>query len=155
MLGLLEKGVKLKLSLFIGPPADENEEILSPVFQDGLCSNGWVCEHRWPQIYRMIEFRNAVEGTKVENWWTDENDQIAFSRGSKGFIAFTNAGDFSQTLQTGLPAGVYCDIVSGSLENSTCTGKSVTVQEDGTATIEIAEDETDGFLAIHVNAKLS
>jgi alpha-amylase len=28
----------------------------------GTCGNGWVCEHRWRQIYNMVEFRNVVEG---------------------------------------------------------------------------------------------
>lgn len=103
----------------------------------------------------MVEFRNAVEGTGINDWWTDDNQQIAFGRGNKGFIAFTNYGDLKETLQTGLPAGVYCDVISGGLENGKCTGKSVTVNADSTAYFELGADEDDGVLAIHVNARLS
>ena len=54
--------------------------------------------------------------------------------------------------QTCLPAGTYCDIISGSkLSNGTCTGKTVTVYNNGTAYITINSGEQDGVLAIHVD----
>jgi len=28
----------------------------------GTCGDGWVCEHRWRQIFNMVEFRKVVEG---------------------------------------------------------------------------------------------
>lgn len=40
----------------------------------------------------MVNFRNEVSDTKVENWWDNENNQIAFSRGNKGFIVFNTEG---------------------------------------------------------------
>jgi alpha-amylase len=140
-----------------GPPMDENENIRTPIFnEDNSCGGGWVCEHRWRQIYNMIGFRNAVQGTNVEHWWDNGSNQIAFSRGNKGFIAFN--GQFrvnmKMWLQTGLPAGVYCDVISGSKINDTCTGKSVQVFDDGKAEIKIGSEEEDGVLAIHVNARL-
>lgn len=52
--------------------------------------------------------------------------------------------------QTCLPPGTYCDIISGSKSGEVCTGKSVTVDHDGTAYIEILHVEYDGVLAIHV-----
>jgi alpha-amylase len=55
--------------------------------------------------------------------------------------------------QTCLPAGTYCDVISGSKMDGVCTGKSVTVGNDGTAYIEILEDEEDGVLAIHVGVR--
>jgi alpha-amylase len=51
--------------------------------------------------------------------------------------------------QTCLPAGTYCDVISGSKSNGVCTGKTVNVESDGTAYIEILNDEEDGVLAIH------
>nr|CAH7746061.1 unnamed protein product [Callosobruchus chinensis] len=46
-----------------GPP-NNNGEILGPgVKPDNTCSNGWICEHRWSQIYNMVAFRNTVHGT--------------------------------------------------------------------------------------------
>ena len=52
--------------------------------------------------------------------------------------------------QTCLPAGTYCDVISGSKLNGNCTGKIVIVGGDGTADIVILHDEEDGVLAIHV-----
>jgi hypothetical protein len=53
-------------------------------------------------------------------------------------------------LQTSLPAGNYCDIISGEKQGSSCTGKSITVNTDGMAYIEILDSESDGVLAITV-----
>lgn len=102
----------------------------------------------------MIGFRNTVKGTNIENWWSNGAQQIAFCRGNRGFVAFTNGGSIAQNLQTCLPSGVYCDVISGNLINGVCTGKSITVNSDGSGFISLAEDEEDGVLAIHVNAKL-
>ncbi|XP_069700677.1 alpha-amylase-like [Periplaneta americana] len=140
-----------------GPPQDGNGNIVSPsINSDGTCGNGWVCEHRWRQIFNMVGFRNVVAGTGLNDWWDDGNQQIAFCRGGKGFIAFNDefSSDLKQTLQTCLPAGTYCDIISGSKSNGSCTGKSVTVGSDGTGYIEILTSEDDGVLAIHADSKL-
>ena len=51
--------------------------------------------------------------------------------------------------QTCLPAGTYCDVISGSKENGRCTGKSVTVGSDGKAQIVLSKNEDDGIFAIH------
>ncbi|XP_077293276.1 alpha-amylase 1-like [Arctopsyche grandis] len=138
-----------------GPPQDGNGNIQSPSFNaDGSCGNGWVCEHRWRQIYQMVGFRNAVKGTNVNDWWDNGSNQIAFCRGGKGFIAFNNDGyDMNQTLQTCLPAGQYCDIISGSKSGSSCTGKTITVGGDGRAHISISTRDYDMHLAIHVGSQ--
>ncbi|KAI7815170.1 alpha-amylase [Rhyzopertha dominica] len=137
-----------------GPPQDRNGNIVSPVpNSSGVCDNGWVCEHRWRQIYNMVGFRNAVRGTNIANWWSNGDQQIAFSRGNRGFIAFTNGGNLSGNLQTGLPAGTYCDVISGELSNGRCTGKTITVGSNGIASIYLRSDEDDGVVAIHVNAR--
>jgi hypothetical protein len=52
--------------------------------------------------------------------------------------------------QTCLPAGNYCDVISGSKSNGVCTGKTVNVGSDGSSNIVILHDEEDGVLAIHV-----
>jgi alpha-amylase len=53
--------------------------------------------------------------------------------------------------QTCLPAGNYCDVISGSKSNGVCTGKTVNVGGDGRANIVIIHDEEDGVLAIHAD----
>jgi alpha-amylase len=62
-------------------------------------------------------------------------------------VAFNNP---SQVLQTGLPAGEYCNVIQGCATSSGCEGQTVTVNGDGTASINIEGD--DPILAIHVEA---
>ncbi|KAJ8676106.1 hypothetical protein QAD02_011892 [Eretmocerus hayati] len=143
-----------------GPPANQDGQIISPEAikynvssgsDANACGNGWVCEHRWSPIYNMIGFRNIVGNASFDNWWSNGDNQIAFSRGNRGFIAFNGqyGVDLKENLQTGLLAGAYCDLISGRLIAGKCTGKIVRVKDDGTAYIEILKDEQDGVLAIH------
>ncbi|WP_333768756.1 carbohydrate-binding module family 20 domain-containing protein [Streptomyces sp. IBSBF 2435] len=77
-------------------------------------SDGWKCQHAWPQISGMVGFRNAVSGTAVTNWWDNGNNAIAFGRGSKGYVAINHEGSaLTQTFTTSLPAGTYCDVQHG------------------------------------------
>ncbi|XP_055587971.1 alpha-amylase 2-like [Uranotaenia lowii] len=139
-----------------GPPMDANQNLVSPSFNpDGSCGNGWVCEHRWSQIFNMVEFHNAVAGTGINDWWSNGSNQIAFCRGGRGFIAFNNQNtDLNQNLQTCLPAGQYCDVISGSRGAGSCSGTTVTVDGAGRANIFIGANAVDGVLAIHVNSRL-
>ncbi|XP_065569326.1 alpha-amylase 4N-like isoform X2 [Artemia franciscana] len=136
-----------------GPPHDSNYNTINvPINADDTCGGGWACEHRWRQIYNMVAFRNTVFGTTMNDWWDDGGNQIAFCRGGKGFVAINNAGyDMKQTLQTCLPAGTYCDIISGNPDS--CV-KQITVGGDGRAYIEILAYEDDGILAIHEGSRL-
>ncbi|NWS98909.1 AMYP amylase, partial [Mionectes macconnelli] len=123
--------------------------------EDTTCGNDWVCEHRWRQIKNMVIFRNVVDGEPFSNWWDNGSNQVAFGRGNKGFIIFNNDDwNMSVYLQTGLPAGTYCDVISGQKENNKCTGKQVYVSGDGMANFQINTDAEDPFIAIHVDAKL-
>lgn len=140
----------------IGPPQDGNGNIVSPsINADGTCGNGWVCQHRWRQIYNMVVFRRHVWTVGLSNWWSNGSQQIAFARTGMGFVAFNNEGsNLIETLQTTLPAGTYCDVISGSLVNGSCTGKTVIVGSDGNANIVLGTNEEDGVLAIHTGARL-
>jgi alpha-amylase len=92
-----------------GPPSDASghTNLVS-------CGNGWECEHRWRTTENMVGFRNEVWGTAVTNWWTNGSNQLAFGRGDKGFVVFNRSGDpLTQTFQTSLPAGAYCDVTQG------------------------------------------
>lgn len=139
-----------------GPPMDANENLLSPEFNSDLsCRGEWICQHRWRQIFNMVEFRNVVGMTAVANWWDNQHNQIAFSRGNRGFIAFNLEGtDMNVWLTTGLPAGTYCDVISGNKVGETCTGKVITVFEDTRALFTIRSSDDDGVIAIHIAAKI-
>ncbi|KAL3892174.1 hypothetical protein ACJMK2_004408 [Sinanodonta woodiana] len=141
---------------WIGPPTNGDMSIKDVFINSDLsCGNGWICEHRWRQIYNMVAFRNVVFGTSLVNWWDNGNYQIAFSRGNKGFIVFNlESYNLNTRLQTGLPAGQYCDVISGNYENGSCTGSSVTVNSDGTANFFIPTSAEDPMIAIHIGAKV-
>ncbi|XP_026735020.1 alpha-amylase 2-like isoform X2 [Trichoplusia ni] len=139
-----------------GPPNDRNEDIQPPLInEDGSCEGGWVCEHRWPSIYKMVNFRNAVRDTKVENWWDNGNNQIAFSRGIKGFIVFNTEGKkLDRIFQTGLPSGKYCDIISGQRQGQICSGTTINVSNTGLASIKLSGIGDELHLAIHIGEEV-
>ncbi|WP_053979702.1 alpha-amylase [Marinagarivorans algicola] len=120
------------------------------------CGQGWVCEHRWRGIANMVNFRNyTVSDWSVNNWWDNGNNQIAFSRGDKGFVAINreDRSNLNRTLQTGMPSGEYCDIINGNFDaqTKTCEGETITVNSDGTARFNVSSLNAS---AIHVGAKV-
>lgn len=99
----------------------------------------------------MVAFRNVAYGSNVQNWWDNGDNQIAFSRGNKGFFVLNLEGsDLDQTFQTGLPAGTYCDVISGNYENGRCTGEQVVVGTGGTAQVQINGNNAEPMVAIHI-----
>ncbi|XP_065368137.1 alpha-amylase 4N-like [Calliphora vicina] len=141
-----------------GPPLTEEGHIKAPEFlENTLCDTdnvGWVCEHRWPEIRQMVQFRNLVGAEPLENWWENGENQIAFSRGSKGFVVFNMEPDteLKASLQTGLAQGVYCDVLSGLKEDNDCSGLKIEVNEDGVADINLAQGPL--AVAIYEGSKL-
>ncbi|MEU1518171.1 alpha-amylase family protein [Streptomyces sp. NPDC005811] len=104
-----------------GPP---NGGTVNACWQDG-----WKCQHAWPEILRMVAFRNATRGEAVSDWWDNGGDAIAFGRGGKGYVAINHeSGSLTRTYQTSLAAGTYCNV-----QNNT----TVTVNSSGqfTATL--------------------
>nr|WBO77589.1 alpha-amylase family protein [Streptomyces sp. SBE_14.2] len=98
-----------------GPP---NGGQVNACWQDG-----WKCQHKWPEIIRMVGFRNATRNQAVTNWWDNGNDAIAFGRGNKGYVVINHeTGSLNRTFQTSLPAGTYCNV-----QNNT----TVTVNANG------------------------
>ena len=97
-----------------GPPHHDDYTTKRVRLNGMQCEDGWVCEHRWRQVYNMVRFRKTVADAPVTNWWDNDYQMIAFARQGKGFIAFNNE-EFQMrvSLQTSLPPGVYCDVVSG------------------------------------------
>ena len=119
-----------------GPPAQT-------VYQNGSaqCGDAWICEHRWDAIANMVEFRNVTDGTGVSGWWDNGNNQIAFNRGSKGFVAINReGGSLSRTFNTALPDGEYTNVAGN--------GSCITVQ-GGQVTLDIPAMEA---AALHTGA---
>lgn len=140
-----------------GPPQNVSDgSIISRGINSktGKCTNGWVCEHRWPQIANMIKFRAVTAGEGVNSFTNIAKNQISFCRGKKGFIAINNSdGELKASVTACLSDGFYCDVISGDLVNGQCTGKTIVVS-GGKATIEISRF-SDGILATHVEARPS
>ncbi len=76
----------------------------------------WNCEQRWTSTRGMIAFHNYVGDTAtspVKDWQSNGNDSIAFSRGTKGFLALNNGTKaLDITYDTTLPDGEYCNVFS-------------------------------------------
>ncbi|KAM6168615.1 pancreatic alpha-amylase isoform 3-T3 [Erethizon dorsatum] len=140
---------------WIGPPNNNGVTKEVTINPDTTCGNDWVCEHRWRQIRNMVAFRNVADGQPFTNWWDNGSNQVAFGRGNRGFIVFNNDDwSLSSTLQTGLPAGTYCDVISGDKIDGNCTGIKVYVSDDGKAQFSISNSAEDPFIAIHAESKL-
>jgi alpha-amylase len=146
-----------------GPPSDaqgHTDSVYAPGSNSPNCGLGlgqWVCEQRWHAIAGMVGFRDfTADSLTVTDWWSNPSDgnQIAFGRGAAGFVAINRSTNpLSQTLQTGLAPGTYCDIVNGDMTSTgaSCTGASIKVAPDGSAHFEIAPMQA---VAVHVGAKL-
>ncbi|RFT40414.1 pullulanase, partial [Gardnerella vaginalis] len=70
--------------------------------EDVDCSpiTGWQCTQRWTSIRGMVGFFNAVNGAQVTNWQESDNNNIAFSRAGKGFLAINNTPNAKKVLYT-------------------------------------------------------
>lgn len=53
----------------LGPPKDDQGNITSPVFENGLCARPWSCKHRWRQIANMVDFKNIAGNAPEMHWW--------------------------------------------------------------------------------------
>lgn len=104
----------------------------------------WQCTQRLTSIRGMIGFYNAVRGTKVTNWQDDDDNNVAFSRGNKGFLAINNTEKPQKvSYKTDLPDGEYCNVY----ESKDCT-KTVSVSGGKVETTINAESAA----ALHANA---
>ncbi|KAJ8042135.1 Alpha-amylase 2B [Holothuria leucospilota] len=138
-----------------GPPSNEDGDLLSPeIDEDGLCTGGWVCEHRWRVIKNMVKYQNVVRKESVTNWWDNGNQQVAFGRGKKGFFVMNNEleQNLTETIMTGLPQGEYCNVILGEMTDGECSGPTVQVNSEGYADFTIAFDSEEPMVAIHVDA---
>jgi alpha-amylase len=119
--------------------ADSNPAPTALVYDNGEplgCNDtDWVCEHRRPAITAMVKFRQVTSGGALSDWETISPNQIAFGRGARGFVAINNeeAALENHTFQTSMPAGDYCDVITGGLseDGSSCVGLIITVDENG------------------------
>jgi len=103
----------------------------------------FICMERWTAMKGMIQWHHEV-GTNPMTNVNYGQQLLSFTRGS-GFFAMNGNQQVSKitiksVVQTGLPKGVYCDVVSGgakAISKGKCLGSSVTVAADGSAKVAI------------------
>lgn len=128
-----------------------------PVHNNGnleCFGTNWQCEHRWSYIAGAVDFRNNTnDNWTTTDWWDNGNNQIAFGRGSSGFVAINKEdSNLTTILSTSMAAGTYCNVLKGelSVDGKSCTDESITVNNDGSINANITP--WDAF-AIHQGAK--
>lgn len=97
-----------------GPPLQANLRTRPVLDQNDRCQAPWTCEHRSRELAAMVDFRNQTDKVfQLTNWWTNGKDQLAFGRGSVGYVAINySSSDLSKEFKTSLPAGQYCNMIS-------------------------------------------
>ncbi|MEJ2217795.1 MAG: alpha-amylase family protein [Gemmatimonadota bacterium] len=137
-----------------GPPpgGDGTQPLACAASMETAQPGDWVCEHRDPMIVAMVRFRRIVAGTPVDHWWDDGADAIAFSRGDRGFVAINHDTAAVDTLiATGMPAGSYCDLLTGGLAGGACAGTSLVVDSTGAVRVQLAANAA---LAIDADTRM-
>jgi alpha-amylase len=132
-----------------GSPPSDSEGMIT----DTDCTGeAWVCVNRDPAVLAMVGWHNTVAGAPVANWWDDGQNLIAFSRGTRGWVSLNNDPTaHTQTFDTGLAPGTYCNLIKGKLSQGTCSGPTVEVDRRGRATVTVPAK---GSVAIAVNARI-
>lgn len=100
---------------------------------------GWVREHRFAEIAGMVEFRKRVgSDAGVADWWAGSRAQIAFSRGSRGFVVINAENQALRArFATGLPRGLYADLLGSS--------QTIEVDANGQTLLEIGPMKAAAF----------
>ncbi|BDA42333.1 Alpha-amylase A [Coccomyxa sp. Obi] len=113
------------------------------------CGDGitWVCQHRWPQVANMVQWRKVAGHEAISHWYlSDDHKQVQFSRGNAAMM-FINVGDtefHGRLYNTQLPAGVYCNVLKSGCEKVEILGDGSTA-----AGVTVGRDSA---LALHLNA---
>jgi alpha-amylase len=131
-----------------GPPAASNGYYkpavcpkVSNVPSKKYKAGTFICMDRWTSVKGMIQWRHEVGTAEMTNALS-ENQVLSFTRGTGFFAMHTNAAVATKaTINTGLPAGVYCDVYTGGAKakkaGGKCVGTRVVVGADGTAKLSL------------------
>lgn len=114
----------------------------------------WNCSHRDWRVANMAGFRNYTEGTPLLDWQAEGSNRVSFRRGERGFAAFNNTASWWQkTFSTGLPDGLYCNVVaSANPETGVCPATTQVHVNGGLASLSIGPWAT---AVLHVGARPS
>lgn len=121
--------------------------------RDSYADGERTCVQSWPAIAGMLELR-AAAGDAPRLAGVDAGRAYGFEREGRAVVA-VNPDDkpHAIAIPTSLPAGEYCDVVTGgrsAVDDSGCRGLTFTVA-DGVATFDLPAF---GSAGIHVGARL-
>jgi alpha-amylase len=93
---------------------------------------------------------DCIGTSVVANWQQGNNNQIAFSRKGSSFIALNRGSSTwnAQSLQTGLPSGIYCNIIASD-DKAACS--TVSVNSQGLTNVSVPPLSA---VAFHINCKI-
>jgi alpha-amylase len=126
-----------------GPPLNKEGFIDRILSTDGLrCQAPWLCEHRLPEVRKMVRFRNqANEFFAATNLWSDGREKIAFGRGPLGMVLINISGEtWKAQVPTQMSPGNYCNILNSDFEagrGKSCLKPSVVVRQNGMLVTEV------------------
>lgn len=116
------------------PPIEESGLVL-----DANCDNTsqWLCIHRSKPVLEMLKWRTETRGLPLSNF-THKETYSSWTKGNRGFFAI-NGSNFplSTTLQTSLPAGKYCNLLTREASESDCPGNEIEVSSDGSVRVSM------------------
>jgi alpha-amylase len=101
----------------------------------------FICMERWTSVKGMIQWRHEVGTAEMTNALS-ENQVLSFTRGTGFFAMNTKAvASAKVALNTGLPAGTYCDVYTGGAKakkaGGKCAGTKIVVGANGVAKFTI------------------
>ncbi|BES96577.1 alpha-amylase [Nesidiocoris tenuis] len=143
-----------------GPPHNDDMSIKNvTISSEGVCGNGWICEHRWPEIAAMVRFAKAVEGSGSSDFVAHSPNTISFQRTGKGFVLLSadNPPKNLTNVQTGLKRGIYCDIITNPGPTGNCTSTKIEVNSEGKANFSFPLNSPNNYtiIAIHLTGGVS
>lgn len=137
----------------LGPAQDSDGAVIDAVCPTELgartyAPQEWVCQHRWQAIEGMVGWRMTAGQEPVADVEA-EPDHLAMHRGEAVLLMNSGAEDNQVTYVTPLPAGTYCDVITGVSTAQGCSGGSVEVDEGGTVSLTVPGQSA---IAFHVGS---
>ncbi|CAL8462690.1 g2223 [Coccomyxa elongata] len=114
---------------------------------DNCGRGGWVCQHRFPEIANMIQWRITAGQAPISRYYVSPSGQVVqFTRGNKAMLFINVAtSTFNGPLyNTLLPPGRYCNVYKSGCEVVQIDANGATV-----GSVTVAQDSA---VALHVNA---
>jgi hypothetical protein len=111
----------------ISAPYNATGYILPVNIVNGVCRDGWVCQHRFPDVYPLVKVRNFVGDFKPTiNTNGPRSNQIWWTVPGKALVAINSAQglqqnqDMTNIIQSTLPPGTYCNQVLATATATDC-----------------------------------